>query len=397
MQGGEHLVMADRSRIYLDHASTTPLDPEVREAMLPYLGDRFGNPSSPNLPGRSARRVIDEARDRVAGMLGARVEEIVFTGSASEANNLALKGIALAARRRGGHLVAASTEHASVLHPLRTLARQGFNSTLLPVDRFGVILLDRLQEAVDNETLLISIAHASPEIGTLQPIAEICALAQARGIAVHCDATVTAGLLPWPPTSPSPDLVTVTPHLFYGPPGIGALRVRQGIRLAPLIEGGQQEGGLRAGTESLAAIAGFGAAAAMAVRRRQQRATRASWLARRMLDRLQPLMAGMVTTGHPNERVPGLLTLCFRGIEAEALLQALQGEGIDAASGSACTTEVGKSSHVLEAIGIDPIVARGALSLAFGEASEDSDPDRVADVLPRLVSRLRDLSPLENM
>lgn len=388
--------MPDRVRIYLDHASTTPLAPEVREAMLPYLGDRFGNPSSPNLPGRSARRVVDEARDRVAGMLGARFEEIVFTGSASEANNLALKGMALASRRRGNHLIAAATEHASVLHPLRTLSRHGLRTTLLPVDGAGVILLDRLDQALDDDTLLVSIAHASPEIGTLQPIGEICALARARGVAVHCDATVTAGLLPWPPAAPSPDLLTVTPHLFYGPPGVGALRVRQGIRLAPLIEGGQQEGGLRAGTESLAAIAGFGAAAALAVRRRQQRARRASGLARRVVDRLRPHLAGMVLTGHPDQRVPGLVTLCLQGIEAEALLQALQEEGIDAASGSACTTRVGKPSHVLEAIGIDPVLARGALSLAFGEASGDSDPDRVGDILPRLVSRLRDLSPLQN-
>ncbi len=388
--------MADRPRIYLDHVSTTPLDPEVREAMLPYLGDRFGNPSSPNLPGRTARRVVDEARDQVAGMLGARFEEIVFTGSATEANNLALKGIATASRRTGGCLVVAATEHTSILHPLRTLSRQGFRSTLLPVDGSGVIQLDRLEEALDHEPLLVSIAHACPEIGTVQPIGTICAMAQARGIPVHTDATVTAGLIPWPPDSPLPDLVTVTPHLFYGPPGIGALRVRRGIRLVPLIEGGQQEGGLRAGTESLAAIAGFGAAAAMAVRLRQQRATRADGLARRMRDLLEPRLAGMVQTGHPNERVPGLLTLCLRGIEAEALLQGLQEEGIDAASGSACTTEVGKSSHVLEAIGVDPLLARGALSLAFGEASGEFDPERVADVLPPLASRLRDLSPLEN-
>ncbi|HET6277659.1 MAG TPA: aminotransferase class V-fold PLP-dependent enzyme, partial [Candidatus Polarisedimenticolia bacterium] len=251
-------------RVYLDHASTTPLHPEVREAMLPYLGDRFGNPSSPNLPGRLARQVIDQARDRVAALLGARFEEVLFTGSASEANNLALKGIAGAARRAGGHLVAAATEHASILHPLRTLSRQGFRTTLLPVDKVGKLRSDRLEEALDDDPLLVSIAHASPEIGTLQPLEEICGRAQARGVVVHSDATVTAGLLPWPTAAPSPDLVTVTPHLFYGPAGIGALRVREGIRLAPLIEGGRQEGGLRAGTESLAAIAGFGAAAALA-------------------------------------------------------------------------------------------------------------------------------------
>lgn len=382
-------------RIYLDHASTTPLAPEVREAMLPYLGKRYGNPSSPNAPGRAARCVVDEARERVAALLGARAEEILFTGSASEANNLAVKGIAAASRRGDGPLVAASTEHASILHPLRTLSRQGKRVTLLPVDAAGLLLLERLQEAIEDDPLLISVAHASPEIGTLQPLGEICARAHARGIVVHSDATVTAGLLPWPPATPSPDLVTVTPHLFYGPGGIGALRVRQGIRLAPLIEGGQQEGGMRAGTESLAAIAGFGAAAAMAIRQRQHRASRATRMAGRLLERLRPLPPGVILTGHPTGRVPGLLTLCCRGIEAEALLRALEEEGIDAASGSACTTAVGKPSHVLEAVGVDPVAARGALSLAFGEANVEPDADRVADVLPRLIARLRDLSPLD--
>ena len=302
----------------------------------------------------------------------------------------------MASRRTGGQLIATVTEHTSILHPLRTLSRQGFRGTLLPVDRTGVILLDRLQEALADEPLLVTIAHASPEIGTVQPIGEICAMAQARGVPVHTDATATAGLLPWPPASPLPDLITLTPHLFYGPTGIGALRVRDGIRLAPLIEGGRQEGGLRAGTESLAAIVGFGTAAALAVRSRQQWATRASGMAGRMHELLEPRLSGVQMTGHPGQRIPGLLTMCLRGIEAEALLQALQEEGIDAASGSACTTEVGKSSHVLDAIGIDPVLARGALSLSFGEASGDSDPERVAHVLPSLVSRLRDLSPLED-
>jgi cysteine desulfurase len=383
-----------RTRVYLDHLSTTPLAPEVREAMLPFLGDRFGNPSSPNLPGRSARRIVDGAREQVAALLCARFEEIIFTGSATEANNLALKGLAFGARRRDGLLLAAATEHTSVLHPLRTLSRQGFRSALLPVDGAGVLRLDRLAEALEERPLLVSIAHASPEIGTLQPLQEIVAMTQARGVPLHTDATATAGLLDWPPDSPLPDLLTLTPHLFYGPPGIGALRVRDGMRLAPLIEGGQQERGLRAGTESLAAIAGFGAAAALAVRLRRRRRERAAGLALRTRELLEPRLAGIVPTGHAGQRIPGLLSFCLAGIEAEALLQALQEEGIDAASGSACTTEVGKPSHVLEAIGVDPVLARGALTLAFGEANDEADPDLVAAALPRLVTRLRELSPV---
>src|SRR6267143_2704291 len=253
-------------RIYLDHASTTPVAPEVLEAMLPHLGARFGNASGLHARGLAAREAVEQARASVAALLQACPEEVLFTASSTESNNLALKGMALAAGRSRGHLVAAATEHISILHPLRSLERLGFAVTLAPVDRHGLVDPDDLRAALRDDTILVSVAHASGEIGTVQAIENLCGVAHARGVPFHTDATLTAGTLPWPSGPDVPDLVTLTAHQFYGPQGIGALRVRPGLRLAPLIEGGTQEGGLRAGTEPLAALVGFGAAARLAER-----------------------------------------------------------------------------------------------------------------------------------
>ncbi|MGH9750394.1 MAG: cysteine desulfurase family protein [Candidatus Polarisedimenticolia bacterium] len=381
-------------RVYADHASTTPPAPEVLEAMLPFLGARFGNPGSLHSRGSAACRAVDEARARVAALIGCSPHEIVFTGSATESNNLAVKGTALAAPSDRRLILAAATEHISVLHPIRSLERQGFRFRLLPVDRQGLLDPAVLERALSPEVLLVSVAHASAEIGTLQPMTELCRIAHRASVPLHCDATATVGLAPPPAGGDAPDLISFAPHLFYGPQGIGALRVREGLRLAPLIEGGTQEGGLRAGTESLAAIAGFGAAARLAAAARRARSVRAAGLAGRLRNRLQRELSGAAFTGHPERRIPGHLSLCVPGAEAEALLEALDEAGIEAASGSPCTTAVRKPSHVLEAMGLDPVVARGALVFSFGETSGDHDPDRVAEALVPAVDRLRRLSPL---
>ncbi len=381
-------------RIYLDHASTTPLAPEARRAMLPFLAERFGNASSPHLRGLRSRQVVEEARAAVASLVRARPEEIVFTGSATEANNLALKGIAHRAGDRRRRIVASATEHISILHPLRTLQKEGFHVTLLPVDRHGFVDLDDLRRSIDSDTLLVTVAHASGEIGTIQPLVEICRIAHERQVSVHTDATMTAGALRLPEGADRPDLVTLAPHLFYGPQGVGALSIRGAVRVAPLIEGGVQEGGLRAGTESLAAIAGFGAAALLAEHRMERRAACAAALSERLRRSLLERIENLVPTGHPTSRVPGHVSLCVRGIEAEALLRALDEAGIEAGSGSACTTEAGKPSHVLEAIGVDPVLSRGALVLSFGEENRDDDPDAAASVLAAAIPRLRQMSPL---
>src|SRR2546426_4232603 len=381
-------------RIYLDHASTTPVAAEVLEAMLPYLGARFGTASSLHARGQGAGDAGDCARAAGAGLVRASPGEILFTASATESNNLALKGVALASGKGRGHLIAAATAHISILHPLRSLERQGFAVTLAPVDRHGHLDPSDLEAALRDDTLLVSVSHASGEIGTLQVIEDLARVAHARDVLFHTDATLTAGALPWPTGPDLPDLVTLTAHLCYGPQGIAALRVAPGLRLAPLIEGGTQEGGLRAGTEPVAAVAGFGAAARLAARDMSRRASRASTLAGRLRRGLMARFDDLVFTGHPERRLPGHVSLCVRGVDAEAMLRELDSEGIEAASGSACTTAVRKPSHVLEAIGVDPVSARGALTFTFGETNRDEDADVVAATLPRVVARLRELSPL---
>ena len=381
-------------RVYLDHASGTPLDPRVLEAMRTCLEERLGNPSGLHRPAREARDAVEAARREIASLLHGRPEEIVFTASATEANNLALKGLALAASGRRRGIIAAATEHLSILHPLRTLAGAGFPVRLLPVDRHGLIDPDDLKEALRPDTLLVSVAHASGEIGTLQPLESIARVAHEAGALFHTDATMTAGLLPLPAGPEGPDLVTLTAALFYGPSGVGALRVALGLRLRPMIEGGTQEGGLRAGTEPVASIVGFGIAAQLAVREREPRAARAEALSARLRASLFETIRGLVPTGHPVRRLPGHLSLCVEGLEAEALLRGLDEAGVDAASGSACTTGASKPSHVLEAIGIGPALARGALLLTCGEANADDDPERGGAAIRATVARLRELSPL---
>jgi cysteine desulfurase len=266
---------------------------------------------------------------------------------------------------------------------------------LVPVDGTGLIDPARLRRAISADTVLVSIAHASAEIGTVQPLRELCLVAHRAGVPLHTDATATAGSLSLPADSEGPDLITLSPHLFHGPQGVGALRVRRGVRLAPLIEGGGQEAGLRAGTEPLAAIVGFGAAATLVCREGARRARSAAALAEHMHRWIDTHLDGVVWTGHPVHRVPGLLTLCVRGVEAEAVLKGLDAEGIEAASGSACTTEVRKASHVLQAIGVDPVTARGALTFAFGELNVPGDADTSAQTLESVVRRLRALSPID--
>jgi cysteine desulfurase len=381
------------ARVYFDHASTTPVAPEVLEAMLPFFGARFGDASSVHARGLQARAAVDEARAAVASLLAASPDEILFTSSATESNNLALKGLAAASGPKRGHLIATATEHLAIMHPLRTLERQGFRVTLLPVDRQGLVDPGDLSRALREDTILVSVAHASGEIGTLQPLAELCRIARARGIPFHCDATLTAGTSEWPAGADGPDLVTLTAHLLYGPQGIAALRVRAGLRLLPLIEGGTQEGGLRAGTEPLAAMVGFGAAARLAAKVMARRDGRARALAQRLRRALPGRLDGLVFTGHPDRRLPGHVSLCVQGADAEALLHALDAEGIEAASGSACTTQARKPSHVLEALGIDPVTARGALAFSLGEIYRDDYPGLAGAARGGVVARLRALSP----
>jgi len=380
------------ARLYVDHATTTPLDPRVRAAMLPFLGDEFGSPLALHTRGRRLQHFVEAARADVAALLGVAPDEILFAGSATEANNLALKGT-LQAAPPGARVLAAATEHISVLHPLRTLARAGMELRLLPVDGLGMLDPDLLRRELRGGAALVSVAHASAEIGTLQPIADLARIARAAGVPMHCDATASAGLVAPADAEHLPELVTMAPHLFGGPQGIAALRVARGHRLRPLVEGGTQEGGLRAGTQSVAGIAGFAAAAALAIAERTERAARGAALADDLRHRILQTIAQVVTTGHPGRRLPGHLSLCVDGVEAEAALRDLDDAGVEAASGSPCTTGAGKPSHVLEAIGVPAPLARGALTFMFGAGNGAGDPERVAAALSAAVTRLRALGP----
>jgi len=381
------------ARLYADHATTTPLDPRVRAAMLPFLGDEYGSPLSLHARGRRIQHLVEAARADVATLLGVTPDEILFAGSATEANNLALKGT-LQAASPGTRVLAAATEHISVLHPLRTLARAGLELRLLPVDGLGMLDPDLLRRELRGGAALVSVAHASAEIGTLQPIADLAQIARAAAVPMHCDATASAGLVALGDAEHLPDLVTFAPHLFGGPQGIAALRAARGHRLRPLVEGGTQEGGLRAGTQSVAGIAGFAAAAMLARSERAERAARAAALADDLRHRILKAVADVVLTGHPGMRLPGHLSLCVDGVEAEAALRDLDEAGVEAASGSPCTTTAGKPSHVLEAIGIPPRLARGALTFMFGAGNGPGDAERVAAALSAAATRLRALGPI---
>ncbi|MHB1134226.1 MAG: cysteine desulfurase family protein [Chloroflexota bacterium] len=381
-------------RVYLDHASTTPLRPEVLEAMLPYLREEFGNPSSAHAYGRAPHQAIEEARAAVAALINARPEEIYFTSGATEANNWALKGVAPAARQRPPHVVISEIEHYSVLHPAKSLKRGGARLTMVPVDRFGLVSPQAVAEALADDTALVSITHASNEIGTLEPIAEIGQITRERKIPLHVDATQTAGTIPVDVLALRADLLTLAAHQFYGPKGVGALFVRKGTRLLPLLEGGMQESGRRAGTENVAGIVGLGKAAELARAELAARAERLAQLRDRLLEGMATRLPDLVFTGHPTQRLPGHVSFCTPYIEGEALLLLLNYHGISAASGSSCASEALKSSHVLQAIGIEPGLANGSAMFSLGEGNTAEDVDYVLEALPPVVERLRAMSPL---
>ncbi len=380
----------ENGRIYFDHAATTPVDPDVVEAMLPFLTSEFGNPSSIYYRGRQARRALDEARDAVAQAIGAQSpREIIFTGGGSEADNLALKGVAWAYRDRGRHIVTTAIEHHAVLRAAKSLGDQGFDVTYVRPDAHGIVAPEAVREAIRDDTILISVMHANNETGTLQPIREIAAIARERGIVFHTDAVQTVGHLPVDVSELGCDLLSLAAHKFYGPKGVGALYVRRSASLAPLIHGGGQEQERRAGTENVAGIVGMAKALELSAVDRPQRLEKI----RRLRDRLEAgilsAIEGARLNGHPHERLPGHLNVTFDGIEGESLLLNLDMQGIEASSGSACTSGSIEASHVLLAMGLDRKAALGSIRFSLGKRNTIEEIDRVLEVLPPLVERLR--------
>jgi cysteine desulfurase len=337
---------------------------------------------------------MESAREEIAGLTGCLPEEVIFTSSASESNNLALKGVFRARARRGSGILVSSVEHVSVLHPARSLAREGAALLEAPVDSRGRIDPASLPALLNRTTALVSIQHGNPEVGTIQPIGELCRIAKEQGALFHTDASLTAGLYPGLWRDTGADLMTLSPHLFHGPKGIAALLVRAGTRLQPLIEGGIQEEGRRAGTQCAALTVGFGQAARMAREGAPERAARLKDLSERLQQQLTKGMTDWVPTGDPERRVPGHLSLCIRYVEGEAVAGLLDESGILSGSGSACSRGAGKPSHVLSALGVDPVLARGALEICFSRFNAPRDAAEVGRVLPEIVDRLRRLSPL---
>ncbi|HJR19388.1 MAG TPA: cysteine desulfurase family protein [Actinomycetota bacterium] len=374
--------------IYLDHAATTPLSEAARAAMAPYLDERFGNASSAHAPGREARKGVDEARERVAAAVGARPDEIVFTSGGTEADNLAIKGAAWHAREQGRDgIVVTAIEHHAVLDPSRWLARQGFRVREVGVDEHGVVRLDALAAAVDDKTALVSVMWANNEVGTIQPVAEAARIAHDAGAVFHTDAVQA---VPWLNVEAGiADLLTIAAHKHGGPKGVGALVVRRGVKIQPLLHGGGQEREVRSGTYNVAGIVGFGAAAEETALHRNVWASAVGPLRDRLQRHLSERIPGVRVNGHPAERLPNNLHVCIEGIDGEPLILLLDAAGVAASQGSACSSGAAEPSYVLAALGVPRDLARGTLRLTLGRGTTEVEIDRAAEAIVDGVARLR--------
>ena len=381
-------------QVYLDHIAATPLDPQVLEAMLPFFRDKFGNPQSLHSAGQEAFLALEEARSRVARLIGADDAEVFFTSSGSEANNFALKGMSRARRDKGHHLVLSAIEHQSILHSAKSLEKSGFSSTLVPVDKDGLVDPEAVRKAIQKETVLVSVILASNEVGTVEPVAEIARICRAAGVPLHTDAVAAVGNIPVDVKELGVDALSLAADQFYGPKGSGALFIKKGARLLPLIDGGIQEGGRRAGTENVAGIVGMGKAAEIAQARMSERQERMKTLRDRLIDRLPQKVDRVYLTGHRERRLPHHASFCIEFIEGEAMLLNLDMKGIAVSSGSACTSRALKASHVLLAMGIDHALAQGSLVFSLVESTTAEDIDYLLEVIPPVFDRLRKMSPL---
>lgn len=369
--------MNEPSPIYLDYNATTPVAPEVLEAMLPYLRDQFGNPSSAHGPGKTAAQGVAQAREQVAALIGGRPAEIVFTGCATEANNLALLGVARALDGTRRHLVVSAVEHPAVMEPARHLESLGWSVSVVPVDQHARVSVDQVVQSLRPDTALISIMHANNEVGTIQPVAEIARQARARGVLVHTDAAQSAGKVSVNVEELGVDLLTLAGHKFYAPKGVGALYVRAGTPMTRILHGADQEHGLRPGTENVPAIVGLGAAARLARERLPAAAAQLRQLRDRLHARLAEAIPELKLNGHPEERLPNTLHVSFPGVTGRALLQA-SASTVAASLGSACHSEHDAVSGVLAAMGIDALRASGAVRLSVGTVTTQDDVDRAA-------------------
>ncbi len=381
-------------RVYLDYAATTPTHPDVLQTMLPHFSEAFGNASSLYSYGREARAAVTEARNKVASLIGAYDDEIVFTGGGTEADNTALKGAVFASDRSRNQIVTTAIEHHAILESCHFLEKMGCYVTYLPVDGYGIIDPDDVRKAITSETSLISVMHANNEVGTIQPLAEIGKIAKEAGVYFHTDAVQTVGQVPLSVDEIGIDLLSMSAHKLYGPKGVGALYVRRGTRLSPLIHGGAQERNRRAGTENLPGIVGFGKATELARQTMPEEAERLTLLRNRLINGLLERIPETRLNGHPSERLPNNVNISIDYVEGESMLLQLDMEGICASTGSACTSGSLEPSHVLLALGLSHQLAHGSLRLSLGKWTTDEDIEYVIAILPGIVSKLRAMSPL---
>ena len=381
-------------RVYLDRIAAAPLHPEVLGAMLPHLKGNFGNPQSLHSVGQEALKAIEEAREKVAQLIHAQASEVFFTSSGSESNNFAIKGLALAQRSQGTHIVLSAVEHQSVLHSAKSLEKLGFSVSLVPVDKWGCVSPEEVRKAVTKETVIVSVMLANSEVGTVQPVQEIAEVCGAHKVLFHTDAVAAVGNIPVNVTELGVDALSLAGNQFYGPKGSAVLFVKKGARILPFIDGGIQEGGRRAGTENVAAIVGLGKAVELAMEELEERAEKVKPLRDKLIQELPQRVDHVFLTGHPEKRLPYHASFCIEFIEGEAMLLNLDMQGISVSSGSACTSKALKASHVLLAMGIDHALAQGSLVFSMIEDTTSEDIDYLLEVFPPVIERLRKMSPL---
>ncbi|MDR3543348.1 MAG: cysteine desulfurase NifS [Desulfosporosinus sp.] len=382
-------------RVYLDHSATTPVDLEVATLMMTYYTEKYGNPSSVHSFGREAKQALEEARNQVAELIGATPQEVIFTSGGTEADNLAILGTAESMRKKGNHIITSAIEHHAVLETCEYLAKNGFELTVIPVDEEGLISVEDIRKAIRPETILMSVMHANNEVGSIQPIAEIGKLAKEHGITFHVDAVQSLGKLPIDVNEMNVDLLTVSGHKIYGPKGVGALYVRKGVRVSALVHGGGQEKKRRSGTENTPGIIGFGKACQLAGQRMAEDAMNETKLRDKLINGILQRIDYVKVNGPSGEkRLPNNVNVSIRFVEGESLLLSLDMLGIAASSGSACTSGSLDPSHVLLAMGLVHEIAHGSLRFSLGRQNTEEEIDYVLEQLPKIVERLRMMSPL---
>ena len=380
--------------IYLDHAATTPLDEEVFEAMLPYLREKFGSASTLYAAGREAREAVEESREKVARLIGARPEEVYFTGGGSESDNWAVFGVAAAKADKGRHIITCAIEHHAVLEPCHTLEKQGYDVTVLNVDSNGFVDIDELASSITNETVLITIMHANNETGTIEPVAEIGRIAKDRSVHFHTDTVQTVGHIPTDVNAINCDSLAISAHKLYGPKGVGAMYIRKGARVEKLIRGGGQESNRRAGTHNVPGIVGLGKAAELAKQRMAEEAEQTTRLRDALIVGIEERIKDVRLNGDRVKRLPNNVNFSFEGVEGESMILRMDMNGICVSSGSACTSQSLDPSHVLMALGLKHEQAHGSLRMTLGKDNTPAHVEKVLEVLPGIVQVLREMSPI---